>query len=126
MVILPSYITASEKTESIIPLIRSKQRKRYSEEIQTLGTAQQVKPKSQICELCPFLHNGFLCVGGRLVHTKLPAESKLQILFLQDYHIAHLVVFYSHQLTHHGGTSQTIAHIKTCSGFPVVEVWLKK
>ena len=67
VVVLPSYITAPELTQSIIILIRQEQKKRYSEEIRTLEIAQQVKPKSQICKLYPFLDNGILCVGGRLV-----------------------------------------------------------
>ena len=64
VVVFPSYITAPELTESVIILIRQEQKKRYSEEIQTLEIAQQVKPKSPICKLCPFLDNGILCVGG--------------------------------------------------------------
>ena len=111
--VLPNYITAPELTESIIILIGQEQMKRYSEEIRTLEIAQQVKPKSQICKLYPFLDNGILCVGGRLVHAKLPEESKFQRLIPQDSHLARLIVLNSHQLTLHGGTSQTIAHIRT-------------
>ena len=84
-----------------------------NEEIRTLAIAQQVKPKSQICKLYPFLDNGILCVGGRLVHAKLPEESKFQRLIPQDSHLARLIVLNSLQLTLHGGTSQTIAHIRT-------------
>ena len=51
VVVLPSYTTTPELTESIIILIRQEQRKRYSENIRTLEVAQQVKPKSQICKL---------------------------------------------------------------------------
>ena len=40
VVVLPSYLTASELTESIIFLIRQEQKKRYSEEIQTLLTSE--------------------------------------------------------------------------------------
>ena len=54
VVVLPSYITAPELTESIIILIRQEQKKRYSEEIRTLEIAQQVKPKSQICKYTRF------------------------------------------------------------------------
>ena len=72
-----------------------------------------MKPKSEICKLYPFLDNGFLCVGGRLVHARLPEESKFQRLISQNSHLARLVVLNSHQLTLHGGTSQTIAHIRT-------------
>ena len=92
VVVLPSYITAPELTESIIILIRQEQMKRYSEEIRSLEIAQQVKPKSQICKLYPFLDNGILCVGGRLVHAKLPEESKFQRLIPQDSHLARLIV----------------------------------
>ena len=99
--------------KSIIILIRQKQKKRYSEEIRTLEIAQQVKPKSQTCKLYPFLDHGILCVGGRIVHAKLPEESKFQRLIPQDSHLARLNVLNSHQLTLHSETSQTIAHIRT-------------
>ena len=123
VVVLSSYITAPVVTESIIILIRQEQTKRYSQEVQTLEIAQQVKPKCQICKLYPFLDKGILCVGGRLVHTRLPEESKFQKPIPQDNHLASLVVLNSHQLTLHGGNSQTIANIRThfWSGIPVVE-----
>ena len=54
-----------------------------------------------------------LCIGGRSVPSKLPEESKFQRLNPQDSHLARLIVLNSHQLTLHGGTSQTIAHIRT-------------
>ena len=65
--VLPKYITALDLTESILILIHHEQKERYSEEIQPLEIAQQVKPKSRICKLYPFLENGFLCIGGRCV-----------------------------------------------------------
>ena len=43
-----------------------------------------------------------------------PKKSKFQRLIPQDSHIARLVIILnSHQLTIHGGTSQTIAHIRS-------------
>ena len=48
-----------------------------------------------------------------LVHARLPRERKFQRLIPQDNHLARLVVLNSHQLTFHGGTSQTFAHIRT-------------
>ena len=80
MVVLQSYITAPELTQSIIILIRQEQKKRYSEEIQTLEIAQRVRPTSQICNLYPLLDDGILCVGGRLLHARLAEENKFQRL----------------------------------------------
>ena len=118
LVVLPSYITGPELPESIIILIRQEQKKRYSEEIQTLEMGQQFKSMSQICKLYPLLDNGILCVGGRLVHARLPEKSKFQRLIPQDSHLARLIVLNFHQLTFHVGTSQTIAHIRTCFWIP--------
>ena len=78
MVVLPSYIAAPKLTESIVILIRNEQKELYAEEIQTLESAKQVKTKRQICKFYPSLDNGILCLGGRLVHAKLPEESKCQ------------------------------------------------
>ena len=108
-------------------MIRQEQKKRYSEEIQTLVIAQQVKPKSQIGKLYPFLDNGILCVGGGLVHARLPEESKFQRLFPQDSHLERLVVLNSHHLsTLHGGTSQTNAHVRTRFWIPSCRNLVKK
>ena len=73
VVLLQSCITAPELTEPIIVLIRQQQKKRYSQEIQTPESVQQVKPRIQICKSYSFLDNGILCLGETLVHANCPS-----------------------------------------------------
>ena len=56
-------------------LLRQEQYKFFSTEIKTLETKTQVKPQSKLSKLYPFLHEGILCVGGRLAQADLPDES---------------------------------------------------
>ena len=75
MLVLPSYNTAPELTESIkLSLIRQEQKKQHSKETETIEIADHVKPKSQICKLYPFLDNSIFCFEGRLVHAWLPPK----------------------------------------------------
>ena len=124
--VFPTYITASELGDSMMTLLRQEQRKVYSQEIQTLEVAPQVKKDSKILKLYPFLYNGVLCVGGRLAHANLPDESKYQRLIPQNSHLARLVVANSHQSTLHGGTTQVMAHIRTRFWIPSCRSLVRK
>ena len=58
-----------------------------------LSRKQIVDKNSTILSLTPFLDkNNYLCVGGRLKHTDIPANSKNQITLLQGHYLSHLLI----------------------------------
>ena len=108
----PRYITSKESTQALMILLRQEQRKFFQDEIKTLSTDAQVRKTSRIAKLYPFLYEGVLCVGGRLVHATLSDEAKYPRLVPAESHLAELIARNSHRTTLHGGTNQVIAHIR--------------
>ena len=109
---LPIYITKEESADALMVLLRQEQQKFYEEERRTLQSDVQVKKTSKLVRLYPFLHEGVLCVGGRLVHAELDDEAKYPRLVPVESRLAELIILHSHKVTLHGGTNQVIAHIR--------------
>ena len=122
----PLYITTEESSNALMTLLRQEQAKFFEEEIDTLQNDVQVKKSSRLLKLYPFLHEGVLCVGGRLVHAKLPDEAKYPRLVPQESHLADLIVRNSHRLTLHGGTNQVMAHIRQRFWIPACRNLVRK
>ena len=67
------------------------------QEIKVLNRESQVKSSSKVIKLYPFLHDGVLCVGGRLVHSNLPDETKYQRIVPKEKELARLIVNEAHR-----------------------------
>ena len=65
-----------ESSEPLKILLRQQQQNFFEEEIRKLEINVQVKKTSRLVKLYPFLHEGVLCVAGRLVHVTLEDEAK--------------------------------------------------
>ena len=109
---LPMYITREESSEALKIILRQEQQKLFEEEIRTFEKDVQVKKTSRLVKLYPFLHEGVLCVGGRLVHATLADEAKYPRIVPAESYLAELIIKNSHRVTLHGGTNQVIAHIR--------------
>ena len=107
------YITTEEIAESMNLLVLQEQKMFYADEIRTLETDAQVKKSSAIVKLYPFLYEGVLYVGGRLAQSNLCDSKKYQRIIHQDSELARLTVRHAHLQTLHGGTTQTMAYIRT-------------
>ena len=94
-------------------MLKQEQSKFFSKEINVLNRVSQVKSSSKIIKLYPFLHDGVLCVGGRLVHSNLPDETKYQRIVPKESELARLIVNEAHRITLHGGTNQVVSQIRT-------------
>ena len=109
---LPMYITREESSEALKILLRLEQQKFFEEEIRTLEKDVQVRKTSRLVKLYPFLHEGVLCVGGRLIHATLADEANYPRIVPAESDLAELIIKNSHRITLHGGTYQVIAHIR--------------
>ena len=101
------------KTESLSILLRPEQGFFYKDEVSTLKTKSQVDKTSRILKLYPFLHENVFCVGGRLVHAKLPDKAKYQRIVPPEKQLARLIIANALEKTLHGGTKQVLAQIRT-------------
>ena len=108
-----NFPTPTEMQEALETLLRQEQYKFLSTEIKTLETETQVKPQSKLSKPYPFLHEGILCVGGRLAQADLPDETKYPRLIPEKSELARLVILDAHHSTLHGRATQTIAQIRT-------------
>ena len=107
-----NFPTPTEMQEALETLLRQEQYKFFSTEFKTLETNTQVKPE-QLSKLYPFLHEGILCVVGRLAQADLPDEGKCPRLIPERSELAKLVILDAHHSTLHGGATQTFAQTRT-------------
>ena len=103
----------TEMQEALETLLRQEQYKFFSTEIKTLETKTQVKPQSKLSKFYPFLHEGILCMGGRLAQVDLPDETKYPRLIPEKSELARLVILDAHHFTLNECATQTIAQIRT-------------
>ena len=60
-------------------------------------------------QLEPILKSDLICVGGRLKHAQIPAESKHQVIIPSNHHFTYLLLLYIHQKNHYCGREQLLA-----------------
>ena len=63
----------------------------------------------KLIQLQPVLKNDLICVGKRLKHAQIPAESKHKVIIPSNYHLTYLLLLYVHQNNHHCGREQLLA-----------------
>ena len=120
------FIKPDEVATATEIILRQEQYKFYSEEITTLKTKTQVKPSSKILKLYPFLDNEILCVGGRCANADFSDEAKYPRIVPQKSELARLIILDAHHSTLHGGTTQTIAEIRSHFWIPACRNQVRK
>ncbi|CAK1578182.1 unnamed protein product [Parnassius mnemosyne] len=114
IITLPSFLTASEISESFNCLLRLSQQEAFGKEIQSLIKDGCISKKSVLITLNPFIDNiGLLRVGGRIHRAKLSDDSKHPIIISYDSQLAKLIVKDAHESTLHGGQQITINFIRS-------------
>ena len=83
------------------------QQERYRNEYLNL-LQRKTRKNRKLIQLQPVLKNHLICVGGRLKHAKISAESKHQAIIHSNHHLTNLVL-YIYQNNHHGGREQLLA-----------------
>ncbi|XP_077965512.1 uncharacterized protein LOC144411797 [Styela clava] len=103
-------------------ILRITQRDVFSKEMKYLGmiNKEHKVPKSQLCKgqcqslqnLCPFIKDELMRIGGRLQHSLLPLHSKHQIILPKDHHVTRLLIKKYHEQEGHSGTLHVLAVIR--------------
>ena len=75
----------------------------------TTGT---VPKRSALCRLDPKLHNGLLCVGGRLRNSALPPPTKHPIILPSKGRVTELLIRKVHEDIGHGGRQQILSELR--------------
>lgn len=109
-----SYLTSKELSESLNTLIRKCQEEHFKEEIKDLNRQKEIKNKSKIAHLNPYLDgNSLLRVGGRLENSKLTQDEKHPIILPKDSTLSKLIVEEAHKKLLHGGQQLVLGYLRS-------------
>ena len=101
-------------------IIRSSQRKYFSNELKILGEKGILNWKSSIYKLDPFLDRcGLLRVGGRIQKSTVSEEMKHPVLLARKSEIAVMIIRWCHEKVAHSGRGITMNYIRS-SGFWII------
>ena len=101
-------ITVNNIQDATSLILKHVQHERYRNEYLNLLQRKTIKNRKLI-QLQPVLKNDLICVGGRLKHAQIPAESKHQVIIPSNHHLTYLLLLYIHQNNHHCGREQLLA-----------------
>ncbi|XP_063540783.1 uncharacterized protein LOC134749694 [Cydia strobilella] len=111
---LPTYLTTEERDEALTICLRRSQEIEFQEEIEDLKSKRQLKRKSRLLSLAPFLDpKGVLRVGGRLRHADLEAQQKHPIMITKDNALLPLLLAEAHSSTLHGGPQLMVMYLRS-------------
>lgn len=104
-------LTISELDTALIVLIKSVQLECFSKEYQFLTKGIPLPSNCKILHLKPFLLNGVIRVGGRLVNSDRSLDQKHQIL-LPKHHLTELIIRHRHVELLHCGTQMLLCSVR--------------
>lgn len=103
------HLTIQELRQATLAIIRVVQQMDFKEEIHRL---ESDAPCKRLGALNPFYDNGVLRVGGRLKHSRLPEESKHQIILPNSNPIVKLLIRSMHNECLHVGPAGLLSAIR--------------
>ena len=108
------HFTVSELNGARRKILAVVQREAYGELIEWLekGRDDRNLDRSPLRKLCPVMHDGLLCVGGRLNYAHLPQRFKHPIILPSRHHVTETIIQYHHILGGHSSTSHVFAAVR--------------
>ena len=88
------------------PTRHSSERKRLRERLNCIGYA------SPLCKLSPFLHDGVICVGGRLNNASIPFSAKHPMTLPSKHPVTDLIIKDYHEKEGHVGDGHVLASLR--------------
>ncbi|XP_049884837.1 uncharacterized protein LOC126379881 isoform X3 [Pectinophora gossypiella] len=106
-------LTVDELEGAFTCLVRMSQQDSFPHELQTLQRQDNLKLKSSIVSLNPFLDSqGLLRVGGRLCNSQYEYEKKHPVLLHAKHHLTKLLFTQEHHRLLHAGPQLLLASIR--------------
>ena len=88
------------------PTRRSSERKRLRERLNCIGYASPLR------KLSPFLHDGVICVGGRLNNASIPFSAKHPMILPSKHPVTDLIIKDYHEKEGHVGACHVLASLR--------------
>ena len=112
-------LSVDELDEANINICKLVQKRHFSNVINVLKIESNnaskcinVKAFPEVFRLNPFLDNGILRVGGRLMHSRLSRDKRHPIILPADDHFTELIIDFYHRRDGHCGTAQVLAAVR--------------
>ncbi|XP_043471735.1 uncharacterized protein LOC122504617 [Leptopilina heterotoma] len=93
-------------------IIRLIQKEVFSNEIHALENNQSISKNSSLISLNPFLDQGIIKVGGRLVLADIPENQKHPIVLPKNHHVTKLIIKNEHLNRLHAGVNATLCGVR--------------
>lgn len=110
---LPNYLTYDERSAALTTCIKISQELEFPDEIEDLRSGRQLKTRSRLLPLSPFLDEmGVIRVGGRLKHADMEFMRKHPIIISRDNVLLTLLLREAHAKTLHGPPQLMITYLR--------------
>jgi ribonuclease HI len=116
---LGEELDANDLVKAEKAILRWLQASVYADEISDLqravkeGKQPKVKKSSSLYRLDPFLHEGLLCIGGRLSETNWDFEAKHPIIIPRSHLITQLIIRDVHVKLGHAGRNHVLSDLRS-------------
>lgn len=105
-------ISKEEKYSALETILKLIQLNSILREFHDLNNNRLVSKTSCFYNLNPFLENGIIKVGGRLVHTDIPESQKFPAILPKNNHVTNLIIRDEHKNRMHVGITSTLYGIR--------------
>ena len=105
-------LSASEIHDGSLAILRVVQRNHYEEEFNQLTKNRNVHKNSALRMLDPYIDNGLIRVGGRLLRANLTSEGKHPVVVPGKSHVAELLIRECHARLGHLGTASVLGELR--------------
>ena len=95
-----------------LTIVKQVQQQHYTPELHILCCDSAVKPSSSLYKLDPFMKDGIIRVGGRIVRSTLEYDAKHQILIPRESALASLILQDIHRKVGHLGKNSMLAALR--------------
>ncbi|CAH8464754.1 unnamed protein product [Schistosoma turkestanicum] len=106
------YLKVKELESAKRKILMVVQREAYGELLNESNVSHKEVSNKRLRGLSPIMIDGLLCVGGRLMYSELPSESKHPVILPGRHRVTELIVRHYHKEEGHMGTSHVLATIR--------------
>lgn len=108
----PRHLTVSELRKATLAILKMVQVESFNEDLALLRTERPLPRKSKLRNLCPFLKDGLIHVGGRLENANIPYQQKHPIVLPANNVVTKLIFEHYHRELSHCGPQSLLAQIR--------------
>lgn len=111
--------TVEERRMAEITILKLVQESAFQNTISSLNKTEKLPQTNPLYPLDPVLHDGLMCVGGRLRKADLPSHCRHPVILPKESHITRLILAHVHQQVEHQGRGMTMNKLRS-SGYWII------